>query len=105
VTFFNAKTPTATRLSLLQNGSTFASALQAQVNTPEASGTSAQVTAVTVASSTATVTWNLLLNGAVALTKQTGQAVLQGGVWKVSDTSYCGLLSLSPTGVPAACKS
>lgn len=105
VTFFNAKTPTATRLSLLQNGSTFASALQAQVNTPEASGTSAEVTAVSVASSTATVTWNLLLNGTVALTKQTGQAVLQGGVWKVSDTSYCGLLSLSPTGVPAACKS
>jgi len=105
VTFFNAKTPTATRLSLLENGSTFSSALAAQENTPEASGTSAEVTAVSVASSTASVTWTLLLNGTVALSNQKGQAVLQDGVWKVSDASYCGLLSLSPTGVPAACKS
>jgi hypothetical protein len=104
VTFFNAKTPLATRLGLLENGSTFSSALQTQLKSAAASETSAQVTAVSVASSTATVTWNLLLNGAVALPKQKGQAVLQGGTWKVSDASYCGLLTLEPP-VPAACSS
>jgi hypothetical protein len=104
VTFFNPKTPLATRLSLLQNGSTFSSALQSQLKSPAASQTGAQVLAVSVASSTASVTWNLLLSGSVALPNQKGQAILQDGVWKVSDASYCGLLSLQPP-VPAACKS
>jgi hypothetical protein len=104
VTFFNATTPAATRLSLLENGSTFASALQALLKSPAASQTAAQVTAVSVASSTATVTWNLLLSGKVELPNQKGQAVLQGGVWKVSDASLCALVSLEPP-VPAACKS
>lgn len=103
VTFFNATTPAATRLSLLENGSTFASALQALLKSPVASQTAAQVTAVSVASSTATVTWNLLLSGKVELSNQKGQAVLQDGVWKVSDASLCGLVSLEPP-VPAACK-
>jgi hypothetical protein len=104
VTFFNATTPAATRLSLLENGSTFASALQALLKSPAASQTAAQVTGVSVASSTATVSWNLLLSGKVELPNQKGQAVLQGGVWKVSDASLCGLVSLEPP-VPAACKS
>jgi chitodextrinase len=103
VTFFNAKTPLATRVSLLENGSTFSSALQTQLKSAAASETSAKVTAVSVASSTAVVTWNLLLNGSVALPNQKGQAILQNGTWKVSDASYCGLLSLEPP-APAACK-
>ncbi len=104
VAFFNPKEPAATRLSLLEDGSTFSSALQAQLKSGEAAATSAQVTAVSVASTTATVTWNLLLSGTVALPKQKGQAVLQDGVWKVSDASFCGLLKLQPP-VPAACNS
>jgi hypothetical protein len=104
VTFFNGTSSASTRLSLLENASTFSSALQALLASPIASQTSAQVTAVSVASSTATVTWNLLLSGKVELPNQKGQAVLQDGTWKVSDTSLCGLLNLEPP-APAACKS
>ena len=104
VTFFNGASPASARLSLLENASTFSSALQALLKSSVASQTSAQVTAVSVASSTATVTWNLLLSGKVALPKQKGQAVLEGGTWKVSDASLCALVSLEPP-VPAACKS
>ncbi|HUN37314.1 MAG TPA: hypothetical protein VMU95_35390 [Trebonia sp.] len=104
MTFFNGNSSASTRLSLLENASTFSSALQALLKSPVASQTAAQVTAVSVASSTATVTWNLLLSGKVALPNQKGQAVLQDGTWKVSDTSLCGLLNLEPP-VPAACKS
>jgi hypothetical protein len=35
---------------------------------------------------------------------QKGQAVLTNGVWQVSDSSFCGLLSMQPP-VPGACKS
>jgi hypothetical protein len=104
VAFFNAKTPTATRLSLLQNGSKYSAVLSGQASNPQASLTSASVDAVTVSGSTATVTWDLLLSGSPVLTKQKGQAVLNGGTWQVSDASFCGLLSLQPP-VPAVCKS
>jgi hypothetical protein len=103
VAFFNAKTPTATRLSLLQNGSKYSAVLAGQASNPQASLTSASVTAVTVSGSTATVTWDLLLSGSPVLTKQKGSAVKVGGVWQVSDASFCGLLSLQPP-VPAVCK-
>jgi len=105
VTFFNAKTPTATRVSLLENGSTFESVIAGQASNPQGADTSAAVTAVTVTSSTAaTVTWNLLLSGTAVLTNQKGQAVYEGGTWKVAQSSFCGLLALQPP-APAACKS
>jgi hypothetical protein len=37
------------------------------------------------------------------LNNQKGSAVKVGGVWQVSDASFCGLLSLQPP-VPAVCK-
>jgi hypothetical protein len=101
VAFFNPATPTATKVTLLQNGSKFASALQAESTNAQAKTTAAAVTAVTVAGSTATVTWNLLLSGTPVLSDQKGQAVLDGGTWKVSDASFCGLLKLQPPAPPA----
>src|ERR1700729_3012634 len=108
--FFNPKTPVAKRVSLLQDGSQFASIIQAQAGGGLAASASAQVTKVTVISTTqAGVAYNILLDGQPALTKQSGTAVLQDGTWKVGVTSFCNLLSLENSGnsskLPAACKS
>ncbi len=58
---------------------------------------------------TATVNYSIVEGGQVALPNQTGQAVLQGGVWKVSAPSFQALLKLeqgqasgSPSPSPSA---
>ncbi len=104
VAFFDPATPTATKLTLLQNGSKFSAVLAGEATNAQAKETAAQVTAVTVTGSTASVTWSLLLSGIPVVKGQKGQAVLTNGVWQVGDSSFCGLLSLQPP-VPAACKS
>jgi hypothetical protein len=68
------------------------------------------VTSVTLTSSTAaTVKFDLVSSGTVVQKGVTGTAVLEGGVWKVGDGSFCGLLTeagaLLKITVPAACKS
>src|ERR1700753_1509796 len=105
VAFFNPKTPVAKRVSLLQNGSTFASLIQAQASAALASSATSSVTAVTVESATqAKVTYSILVGGTAALKNQPGVAVKQGGVWKVGDQSFCALLTLENNGkAPTAC--
>jgi purine-cytosine permease-like protein len=103
--FFNSSTPTSQRVALLQNGSTFATAISGLSGLVSKLG--AKVTNVTLNSATtATVTYNLTAGGSSLLTGQTGKAVLENGVWKVGDASLCGLLKLVPGGtVPSACSS
>lgn len=108
--FFNPKAPPAKRLALLQNASSLTSAMAGMAKNPQAATSSAKVDAVTVTSpSTATVTYDILVSGTPALTKQPGEAVKQGGTWKVSDKSFCALLALQSggktSGLPSACKS
>jgi hypothetical protein len=107
--FFNAKTPVATRVSLLQDGSTFSSIIKSQAGSGLASEATAQVTKVTViTSSEAQVTYSILVSGTPELKNQNGTAVYQDGTWKVGVTSFCGLLTLenggSSSSLPAACK-
>jgi hypothetical protein len=104
--FFSPKTPVAKRVSLLQNGSTFASVIQAQASSSLASEASAEVTKVTVTSpSQATVIYTVLLAGTPALSNQKGVAVYQDGTWKVGVASFCGLLTLENSGkTPSVCK-
>jgi hypothetical protein len=109
-TFFNDKTPAAKRISLLQNGQTYAAVIQSQAGTGLAASATADVTGVEqLTSTTAKVVYNILLAGVPALKAQSGTAVLQGGTWKVGDVSFCGLLLTeaggSSKGLPAACKS
>ena len=107
-TFFSGATPAATKITLLQNGQQFATVIQAQAGSPLAKATQAKVTAVTVTSSTtADVTYSIVQGGQVALPDQKGQAVLEGGVWKVSAPSFQALLkleqgqaSVSPSATP-----
>jgi len=107
--FFDAKTPVAKRVALLEDGSQFASVIRAQAGGGLAALASAQVTKVTVTSPTqAAVTYNILVDGTPELKGQSGTAVLQGGTWKVGVTSFCDLLTLENGGnsskLPAACK-
>jgi hypothetical protein len=105
--FFSSSTTAAQKATLLQNGSTFASAISAFAKLPLASGIGAKVTKVVPASSTtATVTYNITSGGTSLLSGQTGTSVYQDGTWKVGDASLCGLFKLIPGGsVPAACSS
>lgn len=107
--FFNANTPVAQRVALLQDGSAFASVIRAQAGSGLASTASAKVSKVIVTSSSqATVKYSILISGAPALSNQTGVAVLQGGTWKVGVASFCGLLTLEnngkTSGLPSLCK-
>jgi hypothetical protein len=105
--FFNPKTPVPKRVSLLQNGQTFASIISAQASSALASSATSSVSAVTVESPTqAKVTYSILVGGSPALKNQPGVAVKQGGVWKVGDQSFCALLTLENSGkAPTACAS
>jgi hypothetical protein len=108
-TFFDAaKTPTATRVSLLENGSQFPQKDLAASGI--ASDATAQVVSVTsVTASTAVVKYNVLLAGTPALKNQTGTAVYQDGTWKVGISSFCSLLTLEQSSgfissVPSVCR-
>ena len=105
--FFASSTPVAQKVTLLQNGSTFAGAITALYKLPIASGIGAKVTKVTVTSPTsATVVYDITSGGTPLLSGQTGTAVYEGGTWKVGDASLCSLIKLVPGGsVPAACSS
>lgn len=107
--FFSAKTPISKRVSLLQDGTTFSSIIKSQAGSSLASEATAQVTKVTmITSSQAQVTYTILVSGTPELKNQTGQAVYQDGTWKVGVTSFCDLLALenggSTSSLPAACK-
>lgn len=105
--FFAASTPVATRVSLLEDGSQFASIIQAQHDSTLAKAASAKVISVgMVSSSQALVKYDILADGAVALSNESGVAVLQDGTWKVGVQSFCGLLKLEDMkSLPSACSS
>lgn len=108
--FFSSSTPNSKRVQLLQNGQAFASAVSAFSASPLASAVSATVTSVTVTSPTqATVKYNLTAAGQSVASGATGVAVLENGVWKVGDASFCGLLKQGAAflniPLPSACKS
>lgn len=107
--FFNAKTPIPQRIALLENGDKFAPVIHQQAGSQLARLATAKVIHVTLTGTNqASVTYNILVGGKVGLGGQPGVAVYQGGVWKVGDTSFCGLLKLengnSSKGLFAACK-
>jgi hypothetical protein len=107
--FFSSSTPDSKRVQLLQDGQTFASAVKSFSSSPLASAVSAKVTSVTVTSPTqASVTYDLTAAGQSVASGTTGVAVLEGGVWKVGDASFCGLLkegsSFLNIPLPPACK-
>jgi hypothetical protein len=100
--FFAGSTPVSKKIQLLQNGQRFAQLIQAQASSPLAQQAQVTVTNVVLESPTrAKVTYTILLAGKPALPNQTGTAVRSGGVWQVSDQSFCSLLSLEGAAPPA----
>lgn len=104
-TFFNSKTSVAKRVSLLQDGSQFASIITAQQKSPLAAGLTAKVKSVSnVTNTQADVKYDLVVGGSKV--PQTGMAVYQDGTWKVGVTTFCGLLTLEGLkSMPAVCSS
>jgi hypothetical protein len=107
--FFNAKTPIPQRIALLENGQKFAPVIHAQAGSTLARLATAKVTHVTLTGTNqAAVTYSILVGGKTGLGGQPGVAIYQDGVWKVGDTSFCGLLKLengnSTKGLFAGCK-
>jgi hypothetical protein len=64
---------------------------------------SAACKAVQVPSPCAKVTYDILINGTVALPNATGYATKQGGQWYVSKNTFCTLISLEDGSPPAGC--
>lgn len=106
-TFFNGKTPAATKENLVQDGQKFASVIKSQAGSALAQTASASVQSVTVTSPTqATVKYSILVSGTPVLEGQTGTAVYENGTWKVGTGSFCALLTLQNGGkAPAGCSS
>jgi hypothetical protein len=104
-TFFNIKTSSAKRVTLLQDGSQFASIIKAQQDSPLAAGLTAKVKSISdVTSSQATVKYDLVVGGSNV--PMTGDAVYEDGTWKVGAATFCGLLTLEGLKkMPAACSS
>jgi ABC-type glycerol-3-phosphate transport system substrate-binding protein len=102
--FFSKETPLAKKLDYLQRGSTMQAAVEQFGKDPRTSQASAKITGVFVTSpSVATVNYQVLLGGRVALPSAVGTAVYEDGAWKVSDTTFCGLLALAGGAKPAGC--
>src|SRR5215469_15785896 len=107
--FFSSSTPNSKRVELLQNGSAFASTVAAFSSSPLASAVSAKVDSVQLTSPTqANVKYDLTAAGQSVAKGATGVSVLENGVWKVGDASFCGLLkqgaALLNIPLPSACK-
>ncbi|MFF8770871.1 hypothetical protein [Kitasatospora sp. NPDC015120] len=101
--FFDPATPIPEKASLLQNGEMLLPVLQGFAQDPRVGQVKARVTDVAFTSPTeATVTYELSLQGSVVEPAATGQAVLDGGTWKVSRGTLCGLLvqAAGATGTP-----
>ena len=107
LTVFSPTTAAPLRMLMLQNGQRFAQALRAQAGSGSGAATPVKVTVVRLTSpGRATVTYQLA-GGRTARGTRTGTAVYQHGVWKVSDSSFCGVLGAAAgggkAGLPAAC--
>ena len=107
--FFNSGTPVAKRVLLITNGQSLRVLLNEEAMAgppPNGNGEydfGAMVTSVTMNSATsATVTYNYILDGQTAQSGLTGTAADQNGTWKVSSVSYCALLVSNDNGSPVA---
>ncbi|MGF1429604.1 hypothetical protein [Kitasatospora sp. LaBMicrA B282] len=102
--FFSPATPISAKAALLQNGDQLMPLLQSFANDPRISQVSAQVTSVQFTSATtAAVTYNLALQGQVVQPNAAGQAVLDHGVWKVSQSTLCALVAQSGASSAPGC--
>lgn len=103
--FLDLKVPVEQKVGLIQDGSDFLTAMQAEAKNPQAATVSLQVSDVKVTSDKlAQVTYTILVSGSPLLPNQKGYAVKEDGNWKIAGITFCGLLSAqNPTAVPPVC--
>ena len=100
-TFFEGSTSADQKAAVLQNGAAFLPIIRAQADTALAKSVSVTISGVQIISpTTAFVIYTILLNGQVGLKNVKGEAVLEGGTWKVTTGSFCGLLGLEGVKTP-----
>ena len=92
-TFFSPKGTTAEHEALLENGASLRKAIEVNAKNPLAKTAKTTVTKVVIdpGHTTATVTYDISINGQKVINGGEGQAVHQDGKWKVSKESFCGL--------------
>ncbi|MDO3646913.1 hypothetical protein [Nocardia mangyaensis] len=100
--FFDGKAPADQKVAMVEKGAEFTPLLEAQAANPQAQSTSVTVGGVKlIDADNADVTYSLLMNGAPVLPDQTGQAVREGGQWKVAAATYCALMAIQGGTSPA----
>lgn len=101
VLFGNTST-TPQDIAVLQHGAVFRKTIDEQGKSSYADKSSAKVTDVRVHGDVADVTFTILDNGKPLLQGYQGNAVREGGHWKVAAKTFCGLLQLEGD-APSAC--
>ena len=102
-TFFSGKSDADTKLGVIEDPDRFAETINAQASSGLAESTSVQVSTMDlVGPGRAAVTYTILMDDKPVLPDQTGYAVEVNGQWKVSASSFCGLLTLENGGTPPA---
>ncbi|GHH18262.1 hypothetical protein GCM10018780_62430 [Streptomyces lanatus] len=97
--FFDPKTTTEDKQTVLENGEQMAPVLQAFSGDERGGQVQAKVSKVEFTSPTeANVTYDLTLKGATALPNAAGTAIEQDGTWKVSAKTLCALVQMSGNG-------
>ena len=100
--FFSGKTAARKKVALVEDGRAFAKVIERQAkSSPFAAVTTAKVSKVTVSGHKAAVVYTIDIGGKPALSDRKGEAVRQGGKWKVGAASFCSLLALEGTKVGA----
>ena len=100
-TFLASGTPQATAVTLLEKGDTLGPALKKARQEDKATGgkRSAKVVSIEFTSPT-TANVNYKLHAAGQVLNSSGTAVLEDGVWKVTDVTFCTLVVLGNGGRP-----
>jgi competence protein ComGC len=102
--FFNLGTSMSERQTLLQNGSQFAQAMNAEFSQLSNESLNVIVNSSSLTNaSTLKVNYTIELNGQPVLKDQSGEMLKINGTWQVSDSTLCTLLSLGGS-APAVCK-
>ena len=101
--FFSVNTTMVQRQNLLQNGSQFAQAMNAEFAQLNNEAPSVIINSASLANATTVkLNYTVALNGQPVLPNQSGEALKINGIWQVSDATFCQLLGLAGT-PPAVC--
>ena len=95
VKFFDGTQPVADKAGLLENGQQHANEIQTQATSSVGKTLSVAISSITSSSATtAEVKLSILVGDKPAFPDQTGKAVLQDGVWKVTAETFQAVLAL-----------